>query len=105
MYGVHRAVAGAVTGGGRPDVVAVSFLPQDKFPDRHKRRADAVVVLEQVGPGRYERHSLSAGDCDHVTCAVGDLYGGGRVDVVVGNFSSRATEHPVTIWRNLGKGE
>jgi hypothetical protein len=103
MYGVHRAAAGDLTGGGRLDVAAVSFLPQDKFPERHKRRADAVIVLEQVAPGKFERHSLSVGDCDHVTCAVGDVFGTGRLDIVAGNFSSRTTDHPVTIWKNLGR--
>jgi hypothetical protein len=102
MYGVHRAVAADLCGSGRKDIVAVSFLPDDKFPDRRKRKADAVIVLEQVAPGKFERHSLATGDCDHATCAVGDLYGTGRLDVVVGHFSSPTTEQPVTIWKNLG---
>src|SRR5439155_16721167 len=96
---------GDVLGSGRLAVVAASFLPQDKFPERHKRRADALIVLEQVAPGKFERHSLSVGDCDHVTCAVGDLYGSGRLDVVAGNLSSVVTDHPVTIWKNVGKME
>jgi hypothetical protein len=105
MFGVHRAVAGNMLGSGRLDIVAASFLPQDKFPDRHKRKADGLIVLEQVAPGKFERHSLQVGDCDHVTCAIGDLYGTGRLDIVVGNFSARNTEHPVTIWKNVGKPE
>jgi hypothetical protein len=102
MYGVHRAVAGDLLGTGRQDVVAVSFLPRDKFPQRKKRKADAIVILEQVAPGKFERHSLAVGTNDHVTCAVGDLYGTGRLDVVVGNFHS-PSRHPVTIWKNLGR--
>jgi hypothetical protein len=104
MFGVHRAVAGNITGSGKQDILAVSFLPDDKFPDRKKRKADAIVLLEQVGPGKFERHSLATVDCDHVTCAVGDLYGSGRMDLVVGQFSSRSTDHPVTIWKNMGSG-
>lgn len=103
MYGVHRAVAADVCGRGRQDIVAVSFLPADKFPERGKRNAAAIILLEQVAPGKFERHVLSAVDCDHVTCAAGDVYGTGRADIVVGNFSSRATDHPVTIWKNLGR--
>jgi hypothetical protein len=103
LYGVHSARAGDVCGRGRQDVVAVSFLPADKFPARAKRKADAVVLLEQTAPGVFERHSLAAVDCDHVTCAVGDVYGTGRRDIVVGNFGSAATAHPVTIWKNLGR--
>ena len=103
MYGVHNARAGKLCGSGRQDILAVSFLPGDKFPDRQARKADAVVLLEQVAPGKFERHSLTGVDCDAVVCAVGDLYGTGRVDVVVGNFSSTKTDRPVTIWKNKGK--
>lgn len=104
MYGVHRAVAGDLFGTGRPAVVAVSFLPGDKFPDRVTRKADALVVFEQTAPGRFVRHPLQSVECDAVVCAVGDLYGTGRQDIVVGNFSRPTSDHPVTIWRNLGPG-
>jgi hypothetical protein len=102
MYGVHRAVAGDVFGTGRPAVVAVSFLPHDKFPDRVTRRADALVVFEQTAPGTFVRHPLQAVECDAVVCVVGDVYGTGRQDILVGNFSSPTSDHPVTIWRNTG---
>lgn len=105
MPGVHRAVAGDLLGRGRQDVVAVSFLPHDKFPERKARKADAVVLLEQVEAGRFERHALATVDCDHTTCAVGDLYGTGRLDLVVGHFSSPSTDFPVTIWKNHGAGK
>ena len=103
MYGVHNAAAGRVTGGKLPDVVAVSFLPADKFPERAARKADAVVLFEQTAPGVFERHPLAAEACDAVVCVAADLYGTGRTDVVVGNFSSLTTDHPVTIWKNRGR--
>jgi len=103
MYGVHNAVAAHVTGGKLPDVLAVSFLPGDKFPEREARKADAVVLFEQVAPGKFERHSLAVGACDAVVCAAADLYGSGRPDLIIGNFSSTTTDHPVTIWKNAGK--
>ena len=103
MYGVHRAVAGPITGSGRMDVAAVSFLPATGFPDRQKRKADAVIVLEQVARGKFARHSLATIDCDHVCCALGDLFGTGRLDLVAGNFGSRTDDRPVVVWKNLGK--
>lgn len=102
MYGVHRAVAADLRGTGARDVVAVSFLPAEKFPQRATRRPDALVILEHVGRGRYERHSLATVACDHVSCVVGDVYGTGRQDIVLGNFGSPTSDAPVTIWRNAG---
>jgi hypothetical protein len=102
MYGAHRAVAADFFGDGRNHIAAVSFLPRRHFPDREKRRPDSVVLLRQVALGRFERHALAATDCDHATCVAGDIWGTGRIDLVVGNFDSRATDRPVTIWRNLG---
>ena len=64
MYGVHHAVAARVTGKALPDVLAVSFLPADKFTDRGTRKADAVVLFEQVAPGKFERHTLEVESCD-----------------------------------------
>jgi hypothetical protein len=103
MYGVHRAVAGDLLGNHRQDVVAVSFLPRDKFPERSQRKADGIIILERTQSGEYRRHSLTTVDCDHTTCALGDVFGTGRLDIVVGNFSSASTMDPVTIWKNLGK--
>jgi hypothetical protein len=103
MYGVHNAVAVPVAGKKWPDVLAVSFLPADKFPERGPRKADAVVLFEQVAPGRFERHALATESCDAVVCAAADLYGTGRYDLIVGNFSSPIATEPVSIWRNRGK--
>ncbi len=107
MYGVHNAVAARITGGPLPDVLAVSFLPADKFPERGARQADAVVLFEQVAPGKFERHTLVSEMCDAVVCVASDLYGNDPrkprlADLVIGNFSSPTTNHPVAIWKNLG---
>jgi hypothetical protein len=103
MYGVHHAMAAPITGGQFMDVLAVSFLPADKFGDRGKKRADAVVLFQQVAPGQFERHTLAVESCDAVACLAADLYGNGLIDLVSGNFSSQQTNQPVTIWKNLGK--
>lgn len=110
MYGVHNAFAARITGGVLPDVLAVSFLPADKFHDRGARQADAVVLFEQTAPGKFERHSLLSEKCDSVVCIAADLYGSqpqkpGLADLVIGNFSSPTSDHPVTIWKNKGTGK
>lgn len=103
MYGVHHAMAAPITGSKLMDVLAVSFLPANKFGDRAEKKADAVVLFQQVAPGKFERHTLAVESCDAVACLAADLYGHGRIDLVAGNFSSQKTDHPVTIWKNLGK--
>jgi hypothetical protein len=101
LYGAHRAVAGDFTGRGRKDVVAVSFLPRRVFPSQGD--IASVVLLEQVEPGRFVRHCLERGACDHVTCAAGDVFGTGRTDFVTGNFTLGTTAtDSITIWRNQG---
>jgi hypothetical protein len=102
MYGVHRAVAADFRGTGRPDIVAVSYLPPDRFPARTQLGLDAVIYLEQTAPGRFARHSLETVTCDHVTCVAGDVFGTGRTGLVTGNFVYGPAEYAITVWRNQG---
>jgi hypothetical protein len=102
MYGIHHAVAGPICGGPLPDILAVSFLPADKFRDRHQKQADAVVLFRQSAPGRFERHVLLQGDCDAVSCCLADLSGQGRLDLIVGNYSHPQDHQPLWIWHNAG---
>jgi FG-GAP-like repeat len=109
MYGVHRAVAADLCGDGKLlDVAAVCFLPagptrEEGFPDLETLKPDSVIVLQQTAPGKFARRALETTTCDHVTCAAGDIYGTGRTDLVVGNFSPRKPAAAITIWKNLGK--
>ena len=104
MYGVHHAVAAKVTGGTLPDVLAVSFLPADKFPDRAARKADAVVLFEQVAPGKFERHTLAT-----AIVRRGRVRGRRPVRDRPNRSGGRELQladdsaHPVTIWKNRGK--
>lgn len=103
MFGVHRAVAADFSGTGRLDIAAVCFLPAGGFPHRKSRQLDAVIYLEQTSPGKFSRHTLEAGACDYVSCAAGDVFGTGKIDLVIGNYSLAPAEFGLTIWRNQGK--
>ncbi len=101
MYGVQRAVAADADGDGDLDVFAVSFLPPEHYPERDKIEPAAVLLLEQTAPGRFARHVLERGTCDHFTCEAGDLRGDGSVSLVVGNFCMSRPPEPldaVGIW-------
>ena len=108
MYGAHAAVAADLDGNGRKDIVAVSWLPRDHFPERAKLGLDSVIVLRQIAPGQFARHWLEKGSCDHPTCAVGDLMGDGRQHLVTGNhyFSDPPQgASAITIWQNVTPGK
>ena len=69
--------------------------PPTSSPTAASARRTRWCCFEQVSPGKFERHTLAIGVCDAVVCAAADLYGTGRIDLVVGNFSSPTTDHPV----------
>jgi hypothetical protein len=105
MYGAMRAVAADFTGKGKKDIVAVSFLPAEGFPERKDLQLDAVVLLEQTAPGRYVRHALETIACDHFTCVAGDIYNDGKMHLVTGSFSlteGQKMKQAITIWENCG---
>lgn len=105
MYGVHRAVAADLDGDGDLDIVAVCYLPAENFKQRVEQQLDSIIVLEQIAPGVFSRHTVETENCDYVSCAVGDVFGSGRLDIVTGNFTNQPLKYALTIWKNLGKAK
>jgi hypothetical protein len=113
LYGAQRALAADLDGDGDRDIAVACFLPESEYQDRRcKMNLDALVVLEQVAPGRFVRQCLETVTCDHVACELGDFDADGKVDLVTGNFFMSfgpvpAGEHPNAAWitlrRNLGR--
>ncbi len=106
MYGVMRAVAADFRGHGQKDIVAVSYLPEEVFPQRRQMKLDSILYLEQTKTGKFSAHGLEQIRCDYLTAAAGDLYGDGRIHLVTGTHSMNPDfvgSNALTIWENLGR--
>jgi hypothetical protein len=104
LYGAMAGVAGDFTGKGKVDVVAVSYMPEEWFPQRKEVGAASIVYFEQTSPGHFSRRPLEMLTCDHATCAAGAWDGDGKVHLVTGNLLLTENHSPtsaVTLWRNL----
>jgi hypothetical protein len=105
LYGVQRAAIADFARNGYRFTVAVAYLPEGSFPGREAQKLDSIIVLEETAPGVFARSSLETGNCHHVSCAAGDVFGRGKEDLVVANFGTGRGSPAIIIWKNLGMTE
>jgi hypothetical protein len=99
LAGAHRAVAADLDGDGDMDVAAAAFVGGAESP----APLPSLVWLEQVAPGRFERHTIAVGDPAYATLAAGDVDGDGDVDLVTGYFVlGGSSEAWLEVWENRG---
>jgi hypothetical protein len=106
-YGAGSPVVADFDGNGLPDIAFVSFLPGELFPFRSQFHLESVVLLDQYASGKFNRNALETEECDHLTCAVSDVNGDGKPDLVVGNYiRGGKSSSPLKLWINeAGKGK
>ena len=85
LAGVHKAVAADLDGDGDLDVAACALTGAVKRDVA--ATLPSLVWLEQVKPGRFEKHTLEVGNPVHATLAAGDVDGDGDADLVTGTLA------------------
>jgi FG-GAP-like repeat len=102
LPGVFGAKAGDLDGDGDLDIVACAFLAGGSEVDDSDM--PALVWLEQVKPGRFERRTLARRPPRHATLDLADVNSDGALDILVGNFTSDPVDMPwLELWVNKGK--
>lgn len=84
LPGVHKALAGDMDGDGDLDIVAAVSIPETTAGKQVRPDFDAVIWLEQVAPGQFERHGILKGHGRFPSMELADFDGDGDLDVAIG---------------------
>ena len=92
-------------GDGDGDIVAVSLLSSRLLAQQADTTFESLIWLEQISPGKFDRHTLEVGKCHHAALEMADFDNDGDLDLAVPNFSTDgASPGPVmSIWWNERK--
>jgi hypothetical protein len=102
LSGVHPVKAVDFDRDGDLDVVAGAFYPPTAIGATPSM--PSLAWLEQVAPGRFEKHTLEVGNPAHASLDAVDFEGDGDVDLAVGNLSAgREMDAWVELWENQTK--
>ena len=99
LPGAFGLKAGDLDGDGDLDIVASAFMATGSNLD--ESNMPALVWLEQVKPGMFERRTLARQPPRYATLDVGDFDGDGDLDLVTGTFATEPGTVPwVEVWEN-----
>jgi len=83
MYGCFKAMARDFDGDGDLDICAISF-----FPDHIRHPEESFFYLENKGGFRFQPYIIPGTKAGSwLTMDVGDFYGSGKPDIILGNFN------------------